>query len=300
MWCDTIPFMHDSHVHLTREPLISNLSEIIHSFQDKGGTYILSQSTQSDDFDTNLQLTTLYPAVIQAAIGLHPTIFEDISTKNTYEQKDIFINGEREIKLFEEYVQKHNNKIKAIGECGLDYYQFSLNESYSKETKEELKEIQKISFRKHLQLALKFNLPLSIHARDVADSDECVRDVIRLVCEEGKGALCGVFHSYTGNMSYLEEILDLGFYIGFNGIITYKSGENVRDILKQTPFDRILFETDGPFLPPQSVRKNGHIKEKFAQPADIKEIIETASQVKNITYEYLEKSSDANYSLLFL
>lgn len=286
--------MHDSHVHLTREPLASNLPSIINSFLSNGGTHILSQATQSDDFDTNLHLHNLYPQVIQTAIGIHPTTFEDMHIEN------IFIEGQKEINTFEKYIEKHNKEITAIGECGLDYYQFTLNDSYTADVKEQLKEIQKLSFRKHLQLALKYNLPLSIHARDVAGSDQCVNDVIRIVCEEGNGRLRGVFHSYTGNILSLDQILDLGFYIGFNAIITYKSGENVRDILRHTPTDRILFETDGPFLPPQSIRKNNQIKEKFAQPADVKEIIETACEVKNVTYEYLEESTDSSYSLLFL
>lgn len=286
--------MHDSHVHLTREPLMSNLSSIVNSFLGNGGKHILSQATQSDDFDANLHLGDLYPQVIQIAIGIHPTLFEDMHTTN------IFTDGQKEINLLEKYVEKHHERIKAIGECGLDYYQFTLNDSYTTDVKEQLKEIQKLSFRKHLQLALRYNLPLSIHARDMMDSDQCVNDVLRIICEEGNGRLRGVFHSYTGSVSLLEEILDLGFYIGFNAIITYKSGQNVRDILRHTPDDRILFETDGPFLPPQSVRKNNQIKEKFAQPADVKEIIETACEIRNVTYKCLEESTDSNYSLLFL
>jgi TatD DNase family protein len=88
--------------------------------------------------------------------------------------------------------------------------------------------------------------------------------------------------------------------VGFNAIITYKSGEDVREILKETPIDRILFETDGPFLPPQSVRKNKKIKNKFAQPGDVKEIIEVAAEVKNISAEELEKEADKNYEKVFL
>ena len=79
-----------------------------------------------------------------------------------------------------------------------------------------------------------------------------------------------------------------------------KSGENVRDILKEVPLERILFETDGPFLPPQSVRKDKKLKEKYAQPKDIKEIIQTACEVKNITYEKMERVTDENYERLFV
>jgi len=141
---------------------------------------------------------------------------------------------------------------------------------------------------------------MSIHARDMNGYTECLEDVLRIVAQEGRGQLKGSFHSYTGNLDFLTDILDMGFYIGFNGIITYKSGENVRDILKEVPLERILFETDGPFLPPQSVRKDKKIKEKYAQPKDIKEIMQTACEVKNITYEKMERVTDENYERLFV
>ncbi|MGI5898123.1 MAG: TatD family hydrolase [Candidatus Dojkabacteria bacterium] len=299
--------MHDSHIHLTREPLISNIKEIVERFLQNNGKYILSQATEVEDFDNNIKLTKIFPNVVQASVGIHPTIFEEItvgksinSGKEENEDCDIFLVGQNQINAFEKYFRKHTKDICAVGECGLDYYQFSTNVSYSEDTIEQLKEIQKLSFRKHLQLAKEFKLPLSIHARDVFGSTECVEDTIRLVAEEGNGILQGSFHSYTGDIKFVQQILDLGFHIGFNGIITYKSGESVREILKQTPLERILFETDGPFLPPQSVRKNNHIKEKFAQPYDVKEIMETASEIKGIPYEELEKTTDENYSLLFL
>ena len=93
--------------------------------------------------------------------------------------------------------------------------------------------------------------------------------------------------------------MDLGFYVGFNAIITYKSGETVREILKQVPVERILFETDGPFLPPQSVRKNKNIKEKFAQPSDVREVMEVAAEIKGVPVEELEEVTDENYEKLF-
>ncbi len=295
--------MHDSHIHLTREPLLSNIAEIVDRFVENNGKYILSQVTHVDDFDNNLALTNQFPNIVQTAIGIHPTVFEEMTLANSLadeEKTDIYIKGQSEIEKFEKYLSTHRKEISAIGECGLDYYEFNINTSYTEEQKEQLKEIQKLAFRKHLQLAKEFNLPLSIHARDSYESNQCVEDVIRIVAEEGNGTLKGAFHCYTGDIKFLYDILDLGFHIGFNAIITYKSGESVREILKATPLDRILFETDGPFLPPQSVRKDSHIKEKFAQPYDIKEIMEVAIELKDVTYDKLERSTDQNYELLFL
>lgn len=291
--------MHDAHIHLAMEPLKSDLPKIIDTFLEKGGKYILTQSTDLEDIETSLEIGTQYSNTIGVALGLHPTFFEENTidkgrTKNVYEESQKLLNK------FVTILEKKLPQISAIGETGLDYYQIGLQKDITPEVKKELKDIQKESFRKHVQIAVENNLPLSIHARDVNGSSECVEDVIGIVAEEGRGLARGCFHSYTGEIKYLKPILDLGFCIGFNAIITYKSGEDVREILKATPIDRIIFETDGPFLPPQSVRKNKKIKNKFAQPGDVKEIIEVAAEVKNISAEELEKESDKNYEKVFL
>ena len=263
-----------------------------------GGKYILSQTTDNVDIDITLALANRYPEIIEVAIGLHPTIFEEITLQKGI-KGNIYEISQKYLLEWEKLFEKNKSRIKAVGETGLDYYQFNIPQNIPQETISQLKEIQKISFTKHIELAIKHNLPMSIHARDTQGESESVEDALRLVAQEGKGKLRGSFHSYTGNIKYLQDILDLGFYIGFNAIITYKSGENVREILKQVPLDRILFETDGPFLPPQSVRKNKNIKEKFAQPSDVREIMEVAAEIKNVPVEELERITDENYEMVF-
>ena len=291
--------MHDSHIHLNLCPLQENIEQIIDDFQKENGKHILTQSTDLLDYKENLDISKRYPDIVQLALGLHPTVFEEYTVqRNIF--KDIQKKSLKMIADFEDIFEKNILAISAVGETGLDYYQFNNDQTVDEDIKEELCEIQKMSFTKHIQLALKHNLPMSIHARDMNGSTECLEDVLRIVAQEGRGQLKGSFHSYTGNLDFLTDILDMGFYIGFNGIITYKSGENVRDILKEVPLERILFETDGPFLPPQSVRKDKKLKEKYAQPKDIKEIIQTACEVKNITYEKMERVTDENYERLFV
>lgn len=291
--------MHDSHIHLNLSPLQENIEQVIDDFQKQNGKHILTQSTDLLDYKENLEISKTYPDIVQLALGLHPTVFEEYTVqRNIF--KDIQKKSLKMIADFEDIFEKNILAISAVGETGLDYYQFNNDQTVDEDIKEELCEIQKMSFTKHIQLALKHNLPMSIHARDMNGSTECLEDVLRIVAQEGRGQLKGSFHSYTGNLDFLTDILDMGFYIGFNGIITYKSGENVRDILKEVPLERILFETDGPFLPPQSVRKDKKLKEKYAQPKDIKEIIQTACEVKNITYEKMERVTDENYERLFV
>lgn len=295
--------MHDSHIHMAMEPLKSNIKDVIQNFLEDGGKYILTQGTDLVDFDDNFEIAKVANIIksgnVQVAIGLHPSYFEEITLQKGVTE-NLFEKSQKEISKFEEVFEKRKKEISAIGECGLDYYQFTLDQTYTEDIKEQLKEIQKIMFRKEIQLAIENSLPLSIHARDPIGEHECMDDTIRIVAEEGKGLVRGSFHSYTGTVKQLEQILDLGFHVGFNAIITYKSGENVREVLKNTPVERILFETDGPFLPPQSVRKNNKIKEKFAQPKDIREIMRVATELKNISMSELERVTDKNYLSLFI
>lgn len=294
--------MHDSHIHMAMEPLKTNQDEIIKTFVENGGKHILTQGTDITDFDENFRIShranLAYPDVMQVAIGIHPTYFEEITVERGIEE-NIYEKSKKEIERFIEIFDKQKEKISAIGECGLDYYQFLVNNTCSKEIIEQLKEVQKIVFKEEITLAIENSLPLSIHARDINGSDECMKDTIRIVAEEGRGLLRGSFHSYTGGIEQLGDILDLGFHVGFNAIITYKNGENVRKVLQKTPIERILFETDGPFLPPQSVRKN-KTKEKYAQPKDIREIMQVACEVKGLSMEKLEAITDESYQNLFL
>ena len=288
---------------MAMEPLKTNIDEIVRDFVNEGGKHILTQGTDMLDFDDNFKIAKranlIQNNVMQVAIGLHPTYFEEVTVQRDLED-NIYEKSQKERKKFIEIFNKNKEEISAIGECGLDYYQFSINQTYSDDTKEQLKEVQKLMLQEEIHLALENSLPLSIHARDQMGSNECIDDTIRIVAEEGKGLLQGSFHSYTGSLEQLEQILALGFHVGFNAIITYKSGENVREILKKTPVERILFETDGPFLPPQSVRKKKSIKQKFAQPKHIREIMQVACEIKNISMEKLEAITDENYQQLFL
>ncbi|MDD4382487.1 MAG: TatD family hydrolase [Candidatus Dojkabacteria bacterium] len=290
--------MHDSHIHLTMEPPYSNLDELITRFKDMGGKYILSQSTDLVDYKENINIRKKYSDTVQLALGLHPTVFQEI-TVDRGDIKNIFEKSKKYISEFENIFRKNRKDIKAIGETGLDYYHFNLDNTIGEDIKEQLKQVQRLSFEKHLELAREFCLPLSIHARDVIDGTECVEDILNIIVKSGKGCIKGSFHSYTGNLESLKYILDLGFYIGFNAIITYKSGENVRDILRNVPVERILLETDGPFLPPQSIRKDKSIKEKYAQPSSVKEILEVMAKIKDIDINKLEDITDSNYTTLF-
>lgn len=295
--------MHDSHIHLALNPLKDNCYRDIEEFLQAGGKKILAQTTEYSDYNDTIEiyndLKTKHPGVVDLALGIHPTIFQEALIEKRLNGLDIFKYSQKMINHFEEYFEKHQKDISAVGETGLDYFDMYRNQEFTKEDRENILEIQKKSFRTQIQHAVKHNKPLSIHARELPESTACVEDTLEILAQEGKGLAKGVFHSYTGTINKLPDILDMGFYIGFNAIITYPNAQEVRELLKQTPIDRILFETDGPFLPVQSERKNKKAPKRYGRPISISEILETASEIKGISKEQLERETDNNYTNLF-
>lgn len=295
--------MHDSHIHISMSPLKENILTDIQEFIDQGGKKILIQTTDIHDYQDTIDmyesLKNTFPNILDLALGIHPSRIEDGVSKNNLEDIDIFKYAQKQLDIYQEVFNKNIKNITAIGECGLDYYTMNEYYQFSEKQKEQIKEAQRRVFTKLCSLAIKHNLPMSIHARDANGDSSCVKDTLSIIAKEGKGVLRASFHSYTGDKKMLDKILSLGMYIGFNAIITYPSGENVRDILKATPLDRILFETDGPFLPTQSVRKKKNSQKKYGRPVLIKEIIEKACEIKNEPYEKIEEITDNNYLNLF-
>jgi len=295
--------MHDSHIHISMSPLKENIETDIQEFIDNNGKKILIQTTDINDYQDSIDmynnLKEIYPNILDLALGIHPSRIEDGISKNDLEEIDIFKYTKKQIYIYEEIFKKNIDIITAIGECGLDYYTMNEYFQFSDKQKEQIKEAQRRVFSKLCSLAIKHNLPMSIHARDKVGDNSCVKDTIDIIAKQGKGVLRGSFHSYTGDKKLLNKILDLGMYIGFNAIITYPSGDNVRNILKETPLERVLFETDGPFLPTQSVRKKKNSLKKYGRPVLIKEIIEKACEVKNEPYEKIQEITDNNYLTLF-
>ncbi len=292
--------MTDSHIHLALNPLKDNWKRDTQDFLENGGKRILTQGTEIEDLNDTLELAANineeFGDIVDTALGIHPTIFHENFCKDNCD--DTLKCSKKFLERFIEIFNKEKDKLTAVGETGLDYFEM-YNLGFKEDRIETLKNIQAESFRVHIQLAKDNNLPLSIHARELTGQTQCVQDALELVAKNGEGLVKGSFHSYTGELPPVADILDLGFCIGFNAIITYPNGENVRELLKQVPEDRILFETDGPFLAIQSVRKNKKALVRYGRSSQIKEIIKVASEIKGISPEKLEAISDENYLRVF-
>lgn len=283
--------MHDSHAHLALEPLKSLAVEWVKDFKDKGGKYILNAAfdleSSADVIAQDIQFENKFPNTVLSSIGIHP---EDC---NLYNRKKInMILSELE-KMF----KNHSKRLKAVGETGLDYFHIIQN---NLDNLEDIQEVQRLCFKKHIEIAKQYKLPLTIHSRDIEGSSMCVQDTLKILIQEGQGEVRGCFHSYTGNLESLKDIISLGFFVGFNGIITYPKAENVREILANTPLENILIETDCPYLPPQKIRRGENGSIKYCKPGDVVEIIETAAQIKNISVKKFIEITNTNFENLFL
>ena len=294
--------MYDSHAHLTSEPIISNIDSVLQSFKIKGGKGILNVSYDPKSVGESIKLVldkqNSSPNTIYLALGIHPEYFSEIMDhgNDLYKKYKVVIDNLKS-------TYKENKKLlTAVGETGLDYYHFQHLAQLTPDMRDQLEEIQRRAFQDHIELALKYKLPLSIHCRGINESNRVYEDALKIIVENGEGNARGSFHSYTGPVEYIKDILNLGFYIGFNGIVTYPKAENVRKIINEVPNDRILLETDTPFLVPQRIRnsKDKSIKRDYSQPGDVIEVAKVIAEVKGIELEEVLKITSENFERLFL
>lgn len=243
----------DSHAHLTDGDGYDDLDKIIEKARVANVTRIINICSDKASLEKGLLLKDKYDFIYLAAA----TTPHDVE-KDGVDFYPIVVDAAK------------NRKIIAIGETGLDYYY-----EYSK------KEIQKKFLIKYFLLAREYNLPIIIHCRDA------FLDLFSIADEfyNNKKAL---IHCFTGKEEEANEVLKRGWYISFSGIITFKNSENLGNIIKDTPIDRILIETDSPLLSPQSKRG------KKNEPANLIEIAECIAKIKKISLQEVAKNTFAN------
>lgn len=253
----------DTHAHYNIDPLMNDWQKHWQKAQTMGVTKTVVVGSTIEDSKVAVEISAnepnLYPAV-----GLHP---ETINIDQV-ENEDCQSQVETKVLQLNELVTKNRQQIIAIGEIGLDYYWLKTkNHQLLLKTKQ----LQQFLFKKQLQLAINQNLPIIIHCRDKKAPEEktpgnAYWDLLDILqapgikpvqshSDSGKNqAFNFVLHCASGPLQYIKEAISLGAYIGFDGNITYPSAENIRNIFQHTPVDRILIETDAPYLPPQQFR----------------------------------------------
>lgn len=280
--------MIDVHAHMYKEDMLGDIAAVIERFSAEGGKYIINSAADlSSSHDVIAQ--AIEHSELKPTVGLHP----ELVVPGT----DIFVCGIDEswiktnIAEIRSLLKKHT-EIVAIGECGLDYYWIKRERLGDRK---DLFDIEKKLFIEHVILAQEFKLPLIIHCRDEDGDKQAEAEIIDLLVRYGPSVKC-LFHSYTGSLSYLEDILGLGAYVSFNGIVTYKNADNVRTILHEVPFDRLMIETDSPWLVPNKHRSVGI---QVCEPMYVKETALFVAQEKGVTVERLWKQVEENSERLF-
>jgi TatD DNase family protein len=250
----------DSHCHLDFPDFAPDLDAIVARAAAADIARLVSISTRVRRFDQLLAIVERF-ANVYGSIGTHP--------HHAHEELDVMV---------EDLVERSRHpKVVAIGEAGLDYhYDFSPRDA------------QEIGFRRHIAAARATGLPLVVHARE-ADAD-----VGRILEEEsGEGAFSAVLHCFTAGRDLAMRAIDLGFYVGFTGILTFKKSDELRAIAAEMPADRILVETDAPYLAP------GKFRGKRNEPAYVTETARTLAATRGVTFDEIARQTTENFFRLF-
>jgi TatD DNase family protein len=252
----------DSHCHLDYPDFASEgVSEIVNRAKAAGVGHFLTICTRIAEFDKVLAAAAQSP-LIHCTVGTHP--------HHAGEESELNITADEIVPYTK------NPKVVGIGETGLDYH-------YNHAPMEQ----QQKAFAAHIEAALAAHVPLVIHTRAADD------DTIRLLREVGQGKACGVMHCFSGGQKLAEQSLELGFYISFSGIITFKKAEELREVAKYVPLDKILVETDSPYLAPVPHRG------KRNEPAFVVHTAQVLAELKGITAEEVAQKTTKNFFRLF-
>lgn len=251
----------DSHCHLNFEQLSTQLDDVVRRADLANVGHMLTIGTKLREFEGVRAIAEGYDN-IHCSVGIHP---------HEAEEEGGAVTVEKLVEL------SNHPKVVAIGETGLDYF-------YEHSPREE----QKHSFRVHIEAARKTGLPLIVHTRD---ADE---DTIEILQEEyAKGPFTGVIHCFSSGWEVAEKSMEIGFYISISGIVTFKAAEELRDHVKKIPLDRLLVETDSPYLAP--VPNRG----KTNEPSFVAHTAAKVAELKSVSEEEIADITTSNFFALF-
>jgi len=248
----------DTHAHLTM-PEYNDLNDVLARAREAKIEAIVNASFDLGSSEGSLKLAQEHD-FIYAAIGIHPHDADKVNEASMSEIRSM----------------ANNKKVVAIGETGLDYH-------YHKETKD----LQIEAFRKFLRLARELNKPVIVHCREAQE------DTIKVMKEENKGDLRGVFHCFAGDDELIDFAKEIGFYISFTGTVTFKKAHQVRENVQKTPIEMLLLETDCPYLAPEPYRG------KRNEPSYIPIMARAIADLKRIPIEELAAATTKNARRLF-
>ncbi|MFP3841376.1 TatD family hydrolase [Bacillus safensis] len=251
--------LFDTHAHLNAEQYKEDLEQVIERAKSEKVEKIVVVGFDRPTITRAMELIEEYD-FIYAAIGWHPVDAIDMTDEDLAWIKDL----------------SQHEKVVAIGEMGLDYY-------WDKSPKD----VQKEVFRRQIALAKEVNLPIVIHNRDATE------DVVMILKEEGAAEVGGIMHCFTGSLETAKACMDMNFYISFGGPVTFKNAKKPKEVVKEIPNDRLLIETDCPYLTPVPFRG------KRNEPSYVKYIAEQIAELREISFEELAELTTKNAKKVF-
>lgn len=249
----------DTHVHLNAEQYVNDLDEVIERARENGIEKMVVIGCDRPTIERTMELIDEHED-IYGVIGWHPVDAIDCTDEDLE---------------WIEQLSKHE-KIVGIGEMCLDYH-------WDKSPKD----VQKDLFKKQIELAKRVNLPIIIHNREA--TEDCVAILKEMHAEE----IGGIMHAFSGDESVADEIIDMNFYVSLGGPVTFKNAQLPKDIAVHVPIDRLLVETDAPYLTPHPYRG------KRNEPAYVKLVAEKIAELRQISYEELARTTSENAKRLF-
>jgi len=251
--------MIDSHCHLDHDPLYENIDDVILRSKNAGITKLLTICTNLESFENIKKIINIDP-IIYATFGIHPHDADKyLITKSTIVENS-----------------KYSKKIIGVGETGLDFYYN--NSDRTNQIK---------SFENHIEASLDLNLPIIVHSRSAED------ETFEILNNYKNTNLKILMHCFTGSSNFAKKLLELNSYFSASGIITFKNSSDLRDTFASLPNEKIIIETDSPFLAPIPMRG------KKNEPSFIKYTLEKLSEIKNNTLENMDKITTDNFNTLF-
>lgn len=248
----------DSHCHLDFPDLAVNLDELLANMRDNDVSHALCVSVNLQDFPRVLALAEAHPNLF-ASVGVHPD-YENLAEPQAAQLAALATHP----------------RVVAIGETGLDYFRLKGDLEWQRER-----------FRQHIRAARLCGKPLIIHTREAA------ADTLRIMAEEGADGVGGVMHCFTESWEVAQQAVEMNFYISFSGIVTFKKAVGLRDVAKKVPLERMLVETDSPYLAPVPHRG------KINQPAFVRYVAEEIAALRGIAMSEVAAATTRNFFKLF-
>lgn len=249
----------ETHAHYDDEAFEQDREDVLKSLQQSGISFVVNVSASIESIKTTLELTKQYPYVY-GSVGVHPDETKDLNEENFVWLKEM----------------TKEPKVVAIGEIGLDYYWDATD-----------REVQKIWFDRQIELAKEVNLPAIIHSREAA------KDTLDMITSSGLKQVGGIIHCFSYGKDIAKSYLDMGFYLGIGGVVTFKNGKKLKEVVEYAPIEQLVLETDSPYLAPEPNRGKRNTSLNLIYVA--KEI----AKLKNMDYDEVIAVTENNARKLY-